>query len=532
MQGIQGFGSDDLTWVQRWLGRVSSEWESLSFLNVPGLSDVAQFLTHLAHHAPDRYRELMVEELPRLLSLCLASDVDSDTLHTHLDGLSVRFPELTGVSRGHWVWLCRQIGALDQLRQPLVALLDENRFNVHEGFQNWCRDIESGAILPDTLRPDTFQLGTNLAITPGDVVFENQLFQLIQYRPTTAPVHAHPVLLIPAFVNRFYILDLTPEQSMVRWLVSQGHTVFLISWVNPGPLLANYSMTEYLLDGALCALDQIQRMLSVPRVQLMGYCAGGVVATLLASWLGRRREHRLASLTLLTTLVDYRNPGPLGDLVTAEAIEGLREPLHARGYLPAELMLRAFASLRPYDLVFNRMLQSYVRGERAKPFALMHWLGDGTRTPSALVLWMLESLYLGNRLVIPDALRIAGQAIDVGNIDVPTFIMAAEKDDISPWQSVMATVPMLKVPVVCVLGQGGHNAGVIHAPDARRKGHWQLDPECPTDLDRAAFVTGSWWFTWGRFLAEQGGSQIDPPEPGGGLRPVIEPAPGRFVLVR
>lgn len=532
MQGIQGIPFDDPEWVQAWLARLSCEADLLQFIGPVGFSAVGEELSSLSIDDPVRFKVLTTEVIPQTLAALIASHADEHASQTVLNELIEGFPELSALDRGQVLWMLRQLNDTERLLEVVRDALDPEHLNLAQGLENWRADIQSGAVLPDTLRPDAFRVGENLAQTPGDVVFENQLFQLIQYRPTTETVHAHPVLLIPAYVNRFYILDLTPETSMVQWLVSQGHTVFLISWVNPTPLLAKYDMTHYVLDGALAALDQIDRMLSGSPVQLMGYCAGGVIASVLAAWLSARGESRIASLTLLTTLLDYREPGPLGQWVSEARIDTLRDPLMKLGYLPAELMLRMFASLRPHDLLIGRFLAAYVRGERGKPFPLLHWLGDGTRTPAALVLWTLEQLYLDNRLVSEDPLILAGQAIDFSQIKVPVFLMAAEHDEISPWRSVMSVANRFSGPVTAVLGQGGHNAGVIQSPAKPKRGHYVLDVDAVLDLTRAESCSGSWWPTWGKFLRAQGGPLRAPVEPGGGLRPVIEAAPGRYVMQR
>ncbi len=532
MQGLQGIPFDDPEWLQAWLARINSESELLQFVGPMDFTNLSERLSALSIEDPVRFKALTTDALPQALLSLFSVVRDEAESRRVLDELLEHYPELSGIDRGQVLWLCRQLKDADRLLDVVKESLDPERLNLAQGLENWQVDLKSGAMLPDTLRPDAFELGVNLAQTPGDVVFENQLFQLIQYRPTTETVHAHPVLLIPAYVNRYYILDLTPETSLVRWLVDAGHTVFLISWVNPTALLSQYDMTHYVLDGALAALDQIDRMMPRTQVQLMGYCAGGVIASILAAWLSARGEERVASLTLLTTLLDYEEAGPLGQLVSEARLSALREPLTKLGYLPAELMLRTFASLRPHDLLVGRFLSAYFRGERGKPFPLLHWLGDGTRTPAALVIWTLEHLYLHNRLVDTPSLVVAGQPIDLSQIKVPVFLMAAEQDEISPWQSVMRSAAHFGGEVTAVLGQGGHNAGVIHDPTKPKRGHYVLDPTHAVELSSQTLKTGSWWPTWGEFLAAHGGEMGSPIEPGGGLRPVIEPAPGRYVSQR
>ena len=518
--------------MQVWLKRLADEHALLTFMDPSPVAGISQALTALASNDPARFQSLQSDVLPQMLSAFIRTDATDEDWLSWMDQCIAALPEVEDFDRSRVLWLIRQLQDSGRLVERVRTLLETKSINLEQGIRHWQEDIVAGAVLPDTLRPETFRLGETLAATPGDVVFENQLFQLIQYRPSTPAVAEHPMLLVPAFVNRYYILDLSPEMSMVRWLVSQGHTVFLISWVNPDAGLAKYDVTHYVLDGVLAALDQMDRMLSGQPVQLAGYCAGGVLASIAAAWLAVRGEQRIVSLTLLTTLLDYSDAGPLGDLVTESSVDALTQPLETLGYLPAELLLRTFASLRPTDLMFARGLHSYILGERHKPLPLLHWLGDGTRTPAALVLWILKSLYLENRLIDGEPLIIAGQSIDLSKLDIPVFLFACQNDEIAPWASALRIANRFRGPVTCVLGQGGHNSGVVCPPDSARYDHFRMDGKQPTDLDRALHVKGSWWNSWSAFLTETQGQASVPPAPGGGLRPVLEPAPGRYVRQR
>ncbi len=529
MQGLQGVDPSQREWIQAWLSRLNAESQLLNFFEPTGINELGHFLTSLSVEDPDRFRVFATYLLPKLIKALLDTASDDLSWAELFDEVTVSFPQFKGFDRSQILWLIRQVQATDGLIAKLKTTIESGQINLEKGLDNWRQDILAGAILPDTIRPDAFSVGQNLAATPGDVVFENQLCQLIQYRPCTDKVHANPVLMIPAFVNRFYILDLSGEYSMVRWLVDQGHTVFLISWINPNEMLAPYEMTHYVLDGALAALHHIDRMLPRVKTQVMGYCAGGIIATILAAWLETRGENRIASLSLLTTLLDYQEPGPLGHLVSKDSIDAIRQPLTNLGYLPAELMLRTFASLRPHDLLFGRVLNSYILGQREKPFPLLHWLGDGTRTPASLVLWILEELYLNNRLIGGTPIELAGESINVASINCPIFLFGAERDDISPWQSVMKAAKQFSNTPICVLGEGGHNAGVITPPTINRHDHYMLSAANPFDKQTAKKRDGSWWVSWNQFLLPQAGAKVSPPQPGGGLRPVIEDAPGRYV---
>ena len=529
MQGLQGFDPSQRDWIQAWLSRLNAECQLLNFFEPSGVNEFWRLLTSLSVDDPDRFRQFSRELLPKFLGALFDAETDDSVWVRLFDEVNSVLPEIGVYDKSQVLWLIRQVQANSELFEKSRKIFESGEINLEQGLENWRQDILAGAMLPDTIRPDVFSLGQNLAATPGDVVFENQLFQLIQYRSSTERVHENPVLLIPAFVNRFYILDLSDEYSMVRWLVDQGHTVFLISWVNPTELLAPYEMTHYVLDGGLSALDQIERILPRARIQVMGYCAGGVIAAILVAWLTARGEDRIASLSLITTLLDYCEPGPLGHFVSKDSIESIRKPLMDMGYLPAELMLRTFASLRPHDLLFDRVLNSYVLGQRGKPFSLLHWLGDGTRTPASLILWILEELYLKNTLVEKPLIELGGQSIDIASIACPVFLFGAEGDDISPWQSVMKAAKYFVNVPTCVLGEGGHNAGVISPPARNRHHHYILNPKNQFSKQTAEKQEGSWWISWNEFLLSQAGDAVSPPGPGGGLRPVIEEAPGRYV---
>ena len=532
MQGLNDSDPSQNEWIQVWLSRLSAETQLLNFLGPRDVNEFGQSLASLSVEDLERFQELSVGLLPRALKALLDNDPDDSSWALLFDEIGSLFPEFKDFNRPHILWLIRQVQASKDLITKLHSMIESGDVNIEQGLENWRFDILAGAILPDTIRPDIFCLGQNIAATCGDVVFENQLFQLLQYHPATETVHENPVLLIPAFVNRFYILDLSDECSMVKWLVDKGHTVFLISWVNPTELLATYDMTHYLLDGALAALDCVCRMLPSCKPQVVGYCAGGVVSAILAAWLKARGEDRISSLSLLTTLLDYRESGPLGDLVSEESIESIRKPLNDLGYLPAELLLRIFVSLRPQELIFERMLNSYILGRRAKPYPLWHWLGDGTRTPASLVLWILEKLYLENVLVKETSFELAGQRIQLSTIDCPVFLFGAERDDISPWQSVMHAADQFGSTPMCVLGEGGHNAGVVNPSSKPRYNHFVLNTDNLIDKQLAEFRSGSWWMTWNDFLMDKAGVSVLPPKRGGGLRAAIEEAPGRYVRIR
>ena len=530
MRGLNTTGPEsDLYWVQTWIDRLADEAQWLRFSDPLMLQDWGTYLSSLATRDPETWQALSTQVLPQFLT-ALTTARSREDWEVWATRLLDALPELSSEDRS------QLRGCLEQLRQTETLLsrvrdqLGSGTLDLTQGLTNWREDLAAQSILPDTLRPDTFVVGETLALTPGDVVFENQLFQLIQYRPQTETTYARPMLIIPAFVNRYYILDLTPETSMVQWLVQSGYTVFMISWVNPTESLRGYDMTHYVLDGCVQAMDQLARMCPRVPVQVMGYCAGGVLASLMAAWMTARGEgDRICSLTLLTTLLDYAAPGPLGRFVTEQSITHVESVMQDTGYLPAAVSLRTFASLRPHDLYVGRAINSYLLGQRAKPMPLFHWLGDGTRIPAAMVSWILRTLYQDNGLMHGPPVQLAGQSMALESIAVPTYVMAALSDDIAPWQSVFQGTQGLGGPVRYVLGRGGHNGGVINPPAASKYSYWVMKASDPCVLAEGSAVDGSWWVDWGAFLQATAGARVSPPAVGGGLRAPLEPAPGRYV---
>lgn len=530
MQGLKVTGAhSDLFWVQTWIDRLADEAQWLRFSDPALCQEWSESILALAAQDPDKWHALSTQIIPELLT-SLPTIRSREEWDLWVARLLAALPELSNPDRAQLIWLIDQIRQTDALLHRVREQLDSGSIDLEQGFKNWQADLAAQTVLPDTLRPDTFVIGETLATTPGNVVFENQLFQLIQYQPQTETTHAHPILMIPAFVNRYYILDLTPESSMVQWLVQSGHTVFMMSWVNPTESLRAYEMTHYVLDGCVQAMDQLARMCPRLPVQVMGYCAGGVLASILTAWMSARGEgDRICSLSLLTTLLDYDAPGPLGRFVTEQSIAHVESVMQDTGYLPAAISLRTFASLRPHDLYVGRAINSYVLGQRAKPMPLFHWLGDGTRIPAAMVSWILRTLYRENGLVCGAPIQLAGQAIDLGAIQVPTYAMGALSDEIAPWRSVFQGVQGIDGPVRRVLGRGGHNGGVINPPANAKYSYWVMSDVDPLDQSKATAYEGSWWSDWGQFLQGSAGALVSPPLIGGGLRPAIEKAPGRYV---
>ncbi|MCS7267481.1 MAG: class I poly(R)-hydroxyalkanoic acid synthase [Geminicoccaceae bacterium] len=406
------------------------------------------------------------------------------------------------------------------------------------GLERLVLDLERGGgrLPPAPGRTDAFVLGRDIATTPGAVIFETELAQLIQYAPTTETVFARPLLIVPPWINKYYILDLRPRNSLVRYLVDNGFTVFVLSWVNPGEDLAHKTFEDYLREGPLAAIEAIARATGERRLNLVGYCLGGTLAAcLLAHLWARGEERRVASATFLTTMLDFAEPGELGVFIDERQLELLERHMARKGYLEARWMQQVFSLMRANDLVWSFFVQQYLLGREPPPFDLLHWNADGTRMPYMMHKFYLRQCYLENRLVEPGAITLLGTPIDLGRIATPAYFLSTREDHIAPWRSTYAGARRLSGPVRFVLAGSGHIAGVVNPPEARKYGYWTravLPPDPEAWLARARFRPGSWWPHWRAWLARFGGRKVPARPPGAGPLPAIEPAPGRYVRMR
>ncbi|MCL6609221.1 MAG: class I poly(R)-hydroxyalkanoic acid synthase, partial [Geminicoccaceae bacterium] len=369
---------------------------------------------------------------------------------------------------------------------------------LRRGLEQLLEDLErGGGRLPAAPgRADAFALGRDLATTPGAVIFENELAQLIQYAPTTPTVRARPLLIVPPWINKYYILDLRPRNSFVRWCVNQGLTVFVISWINPGRELAHKSFEDYLREGPLAALDAIERATGERVVDVLGYCLGGTLTACLLAWLSARDERRIGRATFLTTMLDFAEPGELGVFVDEQQLDLLDRHMAEVGYLEARHMQQVFSLMRANDLVWSFFVQKYLLGREPPPFDLLQWNADGTRMPYEMHRFYLRAFYLENRLVEPGGIELLGVPIDLRRIRVPAYFLSTREDHIAPWRSTYAGARRLGGPVRFVLGGSGHIAGVVNPPAAEKYGYWTRAalPEDPEAWRAGArFRPGSWW---------------------------------------
>ena len=423
--------------------------------------------------------------------------------------------------------------------------------NLVQGLSNMLEDLErgQGRLRIRMTDLEKFKLGENVAVTPGKVVCENDLMQLLQYAPTTETVRMRPLLVIPPWINKYYILDLRPKNSFIRWAVDQGHTVFVISWVNPDERLAEKSMDDYLLEGPIAALDAIGQATGEDRVNAIGYCLGGTLLAATLAWLkaeaaaaipdaqrtgvGSRRP-AIESATFFTTMVDFEAPGELGVFIDEEQLALVEESMQEKGYFDGAKMAEAFNLLRANDLIWSFVINNYLMGKDPFPFDLLYWNSDSTRMPRAMHCAYLRDMYQHNRLREPGGISLAGVPIDLTTIDLPIYILSTREDHIAPWRSTYAATRLYSGPVRFVLAMSGHIAGVVNPPAANKYGYFtgELAPTPDAWLESATAHDGSWWPDWDAWVSAHDGGETQPREPGAGALPVIEDAPGRYVKVR
>ncbi|NVD97532.1 class I poly(R)-hydroxyalkanoic acid synthase [Massilia sp. BJB1822] len=408
-----------------------------------------------------------------------------------------------------------------------------------KGLANMLGDIQKGHIsLSDE---KAFEVGRNLANTEGQVVFENELFQLLQYAPLTAEVHERPLLMVPPCINKYYILDLQPENSLVRYAVEQGNTVFLVSWRNPDRSLAKTSWDDYVEQGVLRAIAVASEISKQDQLNMLGFCVGGTLLSTSLAVLAARGEHPAASLTLLTTFLDFSDTGILNVFVDEAQVKLREQTLREGGLMPGRDLASTFSSLRPNDLVWNYVQSNYLKGNEPPPFDLLYWNSDSTNLPGPMFCWYLRNTYLENNLKVADKLSVAGEKIDFANIDAPAFIYGSREDHIVPWQSAYGSVPLLNPDKPeanrFILGASGHIAGVINPAAKKKRSYWTNDGKLGQDADSwfagATEQPGSWWPEWAAFLAEHGGKRVKARSKLGNTKyKPIEAAPGRYVKAK
>ena len=423
--------------------------------------------------------------------------------------------------------------------QVVKATVESKGENLLKGLQNLLTDLERGkgrlAIRQTDMK--AFTVGENVATTPGKVIYQNELMQLIQYAPATAEVYRIPLLIVPPWINKFYILDLKPQNSFIKWATQRGYTVFVISWVNPDEHLSKLIFDDYLKLGPLAALDAIEKATGERQVSAIGYCIGGTLMSATLAYMAARGDERIAACTFFTAQVDFTEPGELGVFIDEDQITGIEQMMSKKGYLNGTEMATSFNMLRANDLIWSFVVSNYLMGKDPFPFDLLFWNADATRMPAAMHSYYLRNMYQKNLLAQPGGIVIDNVPIDLRKIRIPVYLQAGKEDHIAPAKSVYKATQLFSGPVRFMLAGSGHIAGVINPPSAKKYLHWLNEtatnpPTLEAWLAGATEFPGSWWNDWDKWLAEKSGPKVAARIPGDGSLPALEAAPGSYVKVR
>jgi polyhydroxyalkanoate synthase len=416
--------------------------------------------------------------------------------------------------------------------------LETGGSNLLDGMEQLLKDLDAsqgGSLNVSMTDMEAFKVGRNVATTAGKVVYQTDMMQLIQYSPTTAKVQKRPLLVIPPFINKYYILDLSEKNSYLKWLVDQGHTVFCISWVNPGPGLRDKSFENYMLEGPVAALDAIEKATGEKEVNAIGYCLGGTLLATTLSYLQKKKDERIKSATFLATLIDFKDPGEIGVFINDTAISALEKQMDAVGYFDGRAMAFSFNTLRENDLFWSFFINNYLKGKRPAAFDLLYWNSDSTNLPSTMHSYYLRNMYLHNRLKEKDGLELGGVKIDLSAVKVPTYFLSTAQDHIAMWKGTYDGAKNLSGKSRFVLGGSGHIAGVINPPKANKYGYWTNDA-LPETADAwyqdAKQNDGSWWTDWQTWATKEDKTQVAKRIPGDSKLTIIEDAPGSYVQAK
>lgn len=419
------------------------------------------------------------------------------------------------------------------------ATLENRGENLVAGLQNFVRDMEEGdgQLRIAMTDPDAFTLGENVATSPGKVVFQNKMFQLIQYSPSTEEVLKRPLLIVPPWINKFYILDLQEKNSMIKWLVDQGHTVFIVSWFNPTEDDdQDIGFENYMLDGIYAAMGAVEQATGESDINIVGYCIGGTLLASTLAHMAEKGDDRIKSATFFTALIDFSDAGDLSVFIDDIQVAQLEETMGEKGFLNGKSMSAAFNMLRSNDLIWSFYINNYLLGKDPTVFDLLYWNSDSTNMPAKMHSFYLRNMYLENKLCVPGGITLDDVAIDVSKIEVPSYFISAKEDHIAPWKSTYDGAKLLKGKVRFVLGGSGHIAGIVNPPIKNKYGYWVGPQTLPEDSDewfeKAKQHEGSWWGDWHKWLTRQSSAKVPARQPGDGKLKPIEDAPGSYVARR
>ena len=456
---------------------------------------------------------------------------------THVDGLDPKTAKKVDFYSRQFVDAMSPSNFLLTNPEVLRKTAETGGENLIKGLNNLLTDLErgKGKLHIKMTDMDAFKVGENIGVSTGKVVYQNDLMQLIQYDPTTAKVLKRPLLIGPPWINKFYILDLRPRNSFVKWAVSQGHTVFVISWVNPDERLSQKSFDDYMTEGYLAALDAIEQATGEREVNAIGYCLGGTLLAATLAYMAAKQDDRIKTATFFVTMMDFQEAGELGVFIDEEQLSALEDKMNKRGYLDGGEMATTFNMLRANDLIWSFVVNNYLLGNDPFPFDLLYWNADSTRMPAKMHNFYLRKMYQENQLCVPGGIELEGTPINLGRIQTPAYFLSTREDHIAPWTSTYRGTQLLGGPKRFVLAASGHIAGVVNPPEGGKYNHW-INEDLPADPDAwfqgATELAGSWWPDWHRWICAHDKAQVTARTPGeGGLKP-IEDAPGSYVKVR
>lgn len=422
--------------------------------------------------------------------------------------------------------------------EVLKTTVESGGENLVNGLRNLLEDMErgNGNLRIRMTDEDAFEVGKNVATTPGKVVFRNDLMELIQYTPTTPKVSKTPLLICPPWINKFYILDLREKNSMIKWAVEQGNTVFVISWVNPDRKLAMKSFADYMHEGPIAAIDAIKAATGEDKVNAVGYCIGGTLMATALAYMAAKKQDKVKTATYFTTMIDFEEAGDLGVFIDETSLNSLEEKMNERGYLEGREMAGTFNMMKANDLIWSFVVNNYLLGKDPFPFDLLFWNSDSTRMPAAMHSFYLRNMYLENKLVEPGGIEIDGIKLDLRKIKVPTYIISTREDHIAPWEATYKATQVYSGPIRFVLSASGHIAGVVNPPAANKYCYWTNDDQAADPvhwLEGAEQHEGSWWTDWDKWLKPHAGKlTVAAREPGDGKLAVLCDAPGTYVAIK
>lgn len=419
--------------------------------------------------------------------------------------------------------------------QIMAETLQSQGKNLLRGLHNLLSDVEVGSsrLMIKMSDTDAFKLGENIAITPGKVIFRNDMIELIQYTPQTADVKSTPLLMIAPWINKYYILDLSPNNSLIRWLVEQGITVFMISWVNPGADFAKKGLYDYLKDGPMAAIAVIQKQLNVKKVNTLGFCIGGTLLASLVAYNKAHQDNSINSATFLAAMIDFSDPGDISVFIDEQQIKKLEDEMDSKGFLAGKFMASSFNSLRANDLIWSFFIKNYLQGKNPVPFDILFWNADSTNMPAKMHSQYLRWMYLHNDLIKPGKIRLNRTPIDVSKIDIPTFFLSTQRDHIAPWKTTYLGFQLMNGPKRFVLGGSGHIAGIINSPESKKYNYYTntSTTSSPEEwIENAEEHPGSWWPEWLKWLNAHSGKSIPAPDFSQLPYAPLMDAPGSYVL--